>query len=66
VTHPQYRYRVVETWGDVPAQIADLLGKDDAYLVYPEDRGPESQQDFMCDGEIVGGWYMDFVGMRPE
>lgn len=64
--NPQYAYRVVEVWGDVPEAISRLLNQDDAYLLYPEYRGRESQQDLMdlttCTHK--GGWYMEYAGRR--
>lgn len=54
-----YRYRVTEIWGEPPEQISRLLGAEDGFLLYPEDRGDEFQQDFISAGEILGGWYCE-------
>jgi hypothetical protein len=61
-----YRYRVIGTWGKVPPQIAEIEDEDDAYLVYPEYRGVDSSQSFLQDGEVVGGWAMQYAGERSE
>lgn len=60
------RYRVIGTWGEVPQQIKDIIGKADAFLVYPEYRGRRSQQTFFSHGEIVGGWAMEYAGKTPD
>jgi hypothetical protein len=59
-----HRYRVVEAWGDVPDSITSLIDEPDAYLIYPEFRGAESQQDLMdmTRARIKGGWYMEWAG----
>lgn len=58
-----YQYAVVETWGDVPDQIAAIVNKPDAHLLYNEDRGEVSQQEFFRAGAIVGGWVLEFRGI---
>lgn len=63
---PGHRYRVVATWGRVPEQISSIVGKHDAYLVYPEHRGMTSYQGFTENDELVGGWRMEYVGRRVE
>lgn len=60
------RYRVVGTWGVVPEQIQSIVGKDDAFLLYPEYRGQDSDQAFTDHGEAVGGWSMQYAGKRAS
>ena len=66
----RYRYRVTETWGDVPEQISRLVGEPTGFLLYPEWRGKESEQELWQDGKgIVGGWalrYANTVELDPE
>lgn len=66
----RYRYRVTETWGDVPEQIGRLVGEPTGFLLYPEYRGIESEQQLWQAGkEVVGGWtlrYHSQVDLDPE
>lgn len=62
---PLYRYRVIQTWGDVPEQVRSIENKADAYLLYPEYRGRSDRQDFFDDKRgVVGGWAMKYAGRR--
>lgn len=60
----EHRYRVVGSWGRIPEQVADLIGREDGYLVYPEYRGPTSSQGFTDNDALVGGWEMVYAGQR--
>lgn len=58
-----HRYEVVEVWGDVPEQVSALVGTPESYLLEPEFRGDEYQQNFHRLGEgTIGGWYCEHRG----
>lgn len=58
----RFMYEVVEVWGDVPEVISSMVGDPDARLMYPENRGIRSSQDFMKKFRPAGGWAMERRG----
>lgn len=64
-TSAGYRYRVVAFQGQVPDQVAGLVGKEGGYLVYDQYLGRSYTQHFVDSDEIVGAWDMVYAGRRP-
>jgi hypothetical protein len=59
-----HRYKVVETWGDVPQDVLDLVGERGAYCLDTY-RGQVTQWELERGGEIVGGWAGTYAGISP-
>lgn len=57
-----FMYEVVEVWGDVPEAISSMVGDPEKHLMYPENRGIRSSQDFMKNYQHAGGWAMERRG----
>jgi hypothetical protein len=57
-----FMYEVVEVWGDVPEAISSMVGSPDQRLMYPENRGIRSTQDYMKKYQPAGGWAMERRG----
>jgi hypothetical protein len=59
-----HRYKVVETWGDVPQDILDLVGVRGAYALDTY-RGQVTQWELERRGEIIAGWAGTYAGISP-
>lgn len=57
-----FMYEVVEVWGDVPEAISSMVGDPGKHLMYPENRGIRSSQEFMRKYKHAGGWAMERRG----
>lgn len=64
---PRYRYRVLETWGDVPKSMAAMIGAEETYLLYDRWMGNRKHETLydLRTGRASGGWLMTYAGMRP-